>query len=416
MYNHFPKPWKHAILTMIPKPGKDQKFPLNFRPISLISSIGKIYEKILLKRIEKYTLDNSIIPDIQHGFRKETSTCHQLLRATNIIISGFNKHATTGGIFLDVEKVFDRLWHNGLIFKMINLNFPPYLIHTISDYLHNRTFQVKIQATISKIGHIQAGSPQGSLLSPILYNIYTNDFPTSPLVDICLFADDAAILSQQNTPQKVRATLQKYLMKLKKWLTLWRISINTSKSKAIVFKKGKYKNTLQPLKLFRSNIDWHDEVDYLGVTLDKKLTFNSHLKKITCKFKNRLQALHKLLSKKSKLSNNNKRKIYMQYLLPILTYASQIWGITSNRNLDGIQILQNRALRLILNAPTYVKRIHIHKDLKIPALTSRIKRLATAFYEQVNAHSNSLINIQAAMDTQRTQNMPIQTTHLRRRF
>ncbi|GFV24466.1 RNA-directed DNA polymerase from mobile element jockey [Trichonephila clavipes] len=187
---------------MIPKPGKDQKFPLNFRPISLISSIGKIYEKILLKRIEKYTLDNSIIPEIQHGFRKETSTCHQLLRATNIIISGFNNHATTGGIFLDVEKAFDRLWHNGLIFKMINLNYPPYLVHKISDYLHNRTFQVKIQATISKIGHIQAGSPQGSLLSPILYNIYTYDFPTSPLVDICLFADDAAILSQQDTPQK----------------------------------------------------------------------------------------------------------------------------------------------------------------------------------------------------------------------
>ncbi|GFU02627.1 RNA-directed DNA polymerase from mobile element jockey [Trichonephila clavipes] len=280
---------------MIPKPGKDPKFPLNFRPISLISSIGKIYKKILLKRIEKYTLDNSIIPDIQHGFRKETSTCHQLLRATNIIISGFNNHATTGGIFLDVENAFDRLWHHGLIFKMINLNYPPYLIHTISDYLHNRTFQVKIQATISKIGHIQAGSPQGSLLSPILYNIYTYDFPTSPLVDICLFADDAANLSQQDTPQK-------------------------------------------------------------------------------------------------------------------------IWGITSNRNLDRIQILQNRALRLILNAPTYIKRIHIHKDLKIPAFTSRIKKLATAFYEQVNAHSNSLINIQAAMDAQRTHNRPIQTTHLRRRF
>ncbi|GFX26159.1 probable RNA-directed DNA polymerase from transposon X-element [Trichonephila clavipes] len=90
MYNHFPKPWKHAIVTMIPKSGKDQKFPINFRPISLISSIGKIYEKILLTRIEKYTLDNSIIPDIQHGFRKETSPCHQLLRTTNKIIAGFN--------------------------------------------------------------------------------------------------------------------------------------------------------------------------------------------------------------------------------------------------------------------------------------------------------------------------------------
>ncbi|GFW86247.1 RNA-directed DNA polymerase from mobile element jockey [Trichonephila clavipes] len=273
---------------MIPKPGKDQKFPLNFRPISLISSIGKIYEKILLKRIEKYSLDNSIIPDIQHGFRKETSTCHQLLRATNIIISGFNNHATTGGIFLDVEKAFDRLWHNGLIFKMINLNYPPYLIHTISDYLHNRTFQVKIQATISKIGHIQAGSPQGSLLSPILYNIYTYDFPTSPLVDICLFADDAAILSQQDTPQK---------------------------------KPRPHPNSTEQ------------------------------------------------------------------------------------------------------STAPHLKRPHLHQTDPYPQRPKNPsphiqnkKKLATAFYEQVNAHSNSLINIQAAMDAQRTHNMPIQTTHLRRRF
>ncbi|GFV12150.1 RNA-directed DNA polymerase from mobile element jockey [Trichonephila clavipes] len=194
---------------------------------------------------------------------------------------------------------------------MINLNYPPYLIHTISDYLHNRTFQVKIQATISKIGHIQAGSPQGSLLIPILYNIYTYDFPTSPLVDICLFADDAAILSQRDTPQK------------------------------------KNLHAISPP--------------------DPDLCITN-------------------------LGNSSQQKPRPH---PNPTEQS--------------------------TAP-HLKRPHLHQTdpspqrPKIPALTSRIKKLATAFYDQVNAHSNSLINIQAAMDAQGTHNMPIQTTHLRRRF
>ncbi|GFU54914.1 RNA-directed DNA polymerase from mobile element jockey [Trichonephila clavipes] len=127
LLNHFPKPWKHATITMLPKANKDTKFPINFRPISLISSIAKIYEKILLSRIEQHTTDNSIILDFQHGFRKETSTCHQLLRVANNVIHGFNHSKTTEGLFLDVEKAFDRLWHNGLIYKMINLLYPDYL-------------------------------------------------------------------------------------------------------------------------------------------------------------------------------------------------------------------------------------------------------------------------------------------------
>ncbi|GFT51197.1 probable RNA-directed DNA polymerase from transposon BS [Trichonephila clavipes] len=327
LLNFFPKPWKHATIIMLPKPNKDLKFPINFRPISLISAIAKIYEKILLSRIQQHTTDNNIIPDFQHGFRKETSTCHQLLRVSNTIIHGFNHGKTTGGLFLDVEKAFDRLWHNGLIYKMINLQYPDYIIHTLADFLTDRTFQIKIEATISRTGQIQAGCPQGSILSPILYNIYTQDFPTSPDVEICLFADDAAIIKQADTPQEIRASLQTYLMKLKKWLKLWRISINTTKSRAIIFKKGPFKNKLQPLRLFGNSINWYDNVEYLGVVLDKRFTFKTHLDKITCKFKNRLRILHKLLYNKSKLSINNKRSIYLQYLLPIITYASPSGGV-----------------------------------------------------------------------------------------
>ncbi|GFW41665.1 RNA-directed DNA polymerase from mobile element jockey [Trichonephila clavipes] len=124
---------------------------------------------------------------------------------------------------------------------MIHLKFPDYIINLTHSFLTNRTFQVRIEATTSRIAHIEAGSPQGSNLSPILYNIYTYDFPTSPLVEVCLFADDAAIISQASNPVNVRTRLQSYLYRLKNWLRLWRISINTEKSKAIIFKKGQYR-------------------------------------------------------------------------------------------------------------------------------------------------------------------------------
>ncbi|GFW56158.1 probable RNA-directed DNA polymerase from transposon X-element [Trichonephila clavipes] len=136
-FNYFPKEWKHAQITVLPKPKKDTKFAENYRPISLLSCLGKIYEKIILTRIIDHCDRNTIIPDFQHAFRKETSTQHQLLRVTNKIFNGFNTKSYTVGIFLDVKKAFDRMWHDGLIFKMIILKFPTYLVKIIYNYLDN---------------------------------------------------------------------------------------------------------------------------------------------------------------------------------------------------------------------------------------------------------------------------------------
>ncbi|GFX47083.1 RNA-directed DNA polymerase from mobile element jockey [Trichonephila clavipes] len=207
--------WKHCTISLLPKKNKDPKFPLNYRPISLISCVAKLFEKILLSRIQAFSDSNQIIPDFQHGFRKKTSTCHQLLRATNSIIDGFNNHRTTGGIFLDVEKAFDRVWHNGLIFKLIQVNLPPYLIKIIYEYLSNRTFQLKINSIHSRIGSIQAGTPQGSILSPLLYSLYTYDFPTSNGGSFVCLPTMLPFFLNHTLPESVRKNLQTYLIKLK---------------------------------------------------------------------------------------------------------------------------------------------------------------------------------------------------------
>ncbi|GFX16445.1 RNA-directed DNA polymerase from mobile element jockey [Trichonephila clavipes] len=128
---------------------------------------------------------------------------------------------------------------------MIKLNFSSYIIHLINSYLSDRTFQVKDLSTLSRIGIVSAGSPQGSNVSPMFYNIYTHDFPTTPTVDICLFADDAAIIAQACNPDMVRRYLQEYLKKLQSWLRKWRIKINVGKSQAIIYKKGHYRNRLR---------------------------------------------------------------------------------------------------------------------------------------------------------------------------
>ncbi|GFQ64673.1 probable RNA-directed DNA polymerase from transposon X-element [Trichonephila clavata] len=237
--------------------------------------------------------------------------------------------------------------------------------NTSQYYLLDRTFKVKLNSTFSSIGHIEAGTPQGSLLSPILYCLYTYDFPSSPTVEIYLFADDAAIFSQSTGPEMARQLLQAYLSLLRRWLKIWRIKINTDKSHAIVFRKGNYSNNMPPLKLFGRTIPWSKSVDYLGITLDKKLTLKNHLTKIKCKFKQRLASLRNLLYFKSTLTIQNKRRIFLQYLQPLLTYGCPIWGMAAQTHLRNLQVVQNIALRLILNAPHYIHRKYIHADLKI---------------------------------------------------
>ncbi|GFT05445.1 RNA-directed DNA polymerase from mobile element jockey [Trichonephila clavipes] len=164
-------------------------------------------------------------------------TLHQLIRVTNIINDGFANKFYTVGVFLDVKRAFDKMWHDGLTYKLIKLKFPGYLIKIIHNYLHNRTFRVRVNNTFSTNGLIQSGTPQGSSLSPSLYNIYTHDFPEHPTVSTCLFADDFAMLTQGTQLKYTLKNMQNYLDKLQDWLTQWRIATNVDKSQAIIFRK-----------------------------------------------------------------------------------------------------------------------------------------------------------------------------------
>ncbi|GFW03420.1 RNA-directed DNA polymerase from mobile element jockey [Trichonephila clavipes] len=158
-----------------------------------------------------------------------------------------------------------------------------------------------------------------------LKNIYTYDFPQHPSVSICLFADDAAVITQGANLNYTQRTLQRYLHTPESWLTDWRIAINVDKSQAIVFRKHGHSKIPKTLYLFDEQLEWVNVVPYLGLFLDSSFTYRQHTKYICDKFWNKIHLSISLVGRRSPLSLRNKVLLYKQVLCPVLTYAAAVW-------------------------------------------------------------------------------------------
>jgi hypothetical protein len=153
---YFPVAWKHARVFSILKPGKDQALPSSYRPISLLKTIGKLFEKILLPRILHEVNGCGLLRDEQFGFRPKHSMALQLARLVKRVSRNFGEKRLTGAVFLNVAKAFDNVWVAGLLYKLTNLHFPSYLVKAISSYLNGRTFETSFQTSISATRRMRA--------------------------------------------------------------------------------------------------------------------------------------------------------------------------------------------------------------------------------------------------------------------
>ena len=239
--DHFPKVWKHARVISVLKPGKDPALPSSYRPISLFDTIDKLFEKILLCRILQCRIlhvvsERGLMRDEQFGFRPRHSTFLQLARLVEKITRNFGEKRLTGAAVLDVAKAFDTVWIDGLLYKLTLLNFPSYIVHTISNYLTGRTFEASFQTATSSRRSMRAWVAQDGLISPVLFSVYVNDTPSSSHhVELALYADDTAIIATSRKPTLLASHLESYLNELQRWLSEWRIGMNASKSTAIIF-------------------------------------------------------------------------------------------------------------------------------------------------------------------------------------
>jgi hypothetical protein len=135
--SHFPKPWKEAKIIMLPKPGKDPKFPQNLRPISLLSTTGKLFEKVILKIVQKHSEEISLLNASEFGFGARHSTALQCMRITDHVTLNLNNNISMAEVFLDIEKTFDTTWHSGVLYKLSKLEFSTSLINSLAPFFHN---------------------------------------------------------------------------------------------------------------------------------------------------------------------------------------------------------------------------------------------------------------------------------------
>lgn len=295
-------------------------------------------------------------------------------------------------MFLDIEKAFDRLWHNGLIRKLNDAAFPDGLVHLIHSYLTNRSFNTDVQGKQSTRHGIQAGVPQGSILGPLLFNLYINDFPSTHNTMTAIYADDTAIMAQDWKPSNINSRLQTALRTAEPWLEKWRVKVNVDKCEAVLFtRRPKHLRKHQhcrPITLHTRPIRFREKVKYLGVWLDRKLIWGDHIQHMTNRANARLKQLYPMLNRESKLNSRVSRNLYMTHIRPLMTYGAPCWAYAAPTRLRRLQLIQNKVLRIISNAPRYTRTVDLHNEYRLERLSVVFKKLATRLYRN-SRHSNN---------------------------
>ncbi|MCG8077783.1 MAG: reverse transcriptase family protein, partial [Candidatus Thiodiazotropha taylori] len=226
---YFPPQWKEANLTPIFKKD-DKSLPSNYRPISLLSSVGKVMERCVHKHLYNYVITHQILTPLQSGFVQGDSTTYQLLHTYHKICEAVDGGKEVRAVFCDISKAFDRVWHKGLLHKLQGIGCSGNTLRWFSSYLSNRKHRVVLNGQSSDWAPVQAGVPQGSILGPLLFLLYINDIVNEIGCNIRLFADDTSLYIIVDCPLQAATLLNNDLSTISEWADKWLVAFNANKT------------------------------------------------------------------------------------------------------------------------------------------------------------------------------------------
>ena len=365
-----PKDWKYANITPIFKKGDTSK-PENYRPVSLTSISCKLLEHVIASNMMKHLDQYEILSDVQHGFRRSRSCESQLITTCTDFIDTMNANGQTDAILLDFSKAFDKVHHNCLMTKLEHYGISNGTHSWIKSFLKNRSQRVMVENNLSSSLPVLSGVPQGTVLGPLLFLIYINDMPetVSEGTKIRLFADDSLLYREIKSP-KDSAILQEDLNKLQKWEGDSKMQFHPGKCQVIRITK-KIKTISHDYTVHNEKLKRTQKAEYLGLTLDEKLSWNSHIDKICGRANSKINFLKRNISNCPK---EIKEKCYNVFVRPMLEYCATVWDPHTQQNINKLEQIQKRACRFVNNK--YDKEESISNMLRSSNWTSLKERRA----------------------------------------
>ena len=290
----FPSAWKEAIVIPILKKEKDPKKKTSYRPVSLLSSLGKTLERMVNKRLMWHLEINNVTTKEQTAFRKNRNTEDQLIYLSQSVENAFQEKKKVIATFLDLSKAFDKVWKEGLLLKLLTSGIAGRMFNWIKSFLCHRTARVKLDGNLSYTVKIREGVPQGGVISPTLFVVFINDITQglSRHISRALHADDFAMWNASESTPTATVRMQEALNNTSKWARDWGVTINSLKTVATCFSLS---NTTVNLKLTinKQQIPQEDTPTYLGVKLDKRLTWRPHIQETERRATRRLSLMKK---------------------------------------------------------------------------------------------------------------------------